>query len=71
MESFAFGCGGACAIRLLNWNTCIVIFWGEKASILIFHIFFTEIYVVRFFFCLVSWVYLKVDKYFVNFCLAI
>lgn len=50
MESFALGCGGACAIRLLNWNTCIVIFWGEKASILIFHIFFTEIYVVRFFF---------------------
>lgn len=50
MESFALGCGGACAIRLLNWNTCIVIFWGEKASILIFHIFFSEIYVVRFFF---------------------
>lgn len=75
MESFVLGRGGACAIRLLNWNTCIVMF-GEKNVDFIFSYFSVKSTSHDFFFLLIftlylPCVYLKVDKYSVNFCLAI
>lgn len=55
MESFVLGRGGACAIRLLNWNTCIVMFSVKSTSHDFFFLLIFTLYL--------SCVYLKVDKY--------